>query len=702
MSRFGGIPVEDEPKKPRFSGVPVDAAPVEKRRRGLVETVRGLGQQTTRGVLSGFGDEVVGGARAVMDYASPDAWGSDAQSFPDKYAMYRDDERSSMKAFENDNPEVALAANVAGSFANPINRVAPAVGATGSIASRVGQAVARGTVEGGIEGLGAGEGSLENQLGSIGTGAATGGVLSGVLSGGGGFLGRAISNRRVDPSLIRDDGSFMPIHLADPEGGIGEFYRSTIGTIPYAKGVLKAQEKPIIDAATEEFENLTTQHIGQKASIKDLYKTRAERVDDLYRSNVDAIKTTKDAALPAAKKAAQDAGRAESQKFMQETYEQSLPAHALSALEGVNRSNPREVDEAISNWWTNNGFEEVKGNTFRWNNDVDTGLIDSIKTKLSEDPDLAIEAYKAIPGLESMAQKLRLAGGSNKTAIPQDFVNQMLDSTQISGINGDALMAIRNQFAKAANKGASGRSPRAIANEIDNMIRVQLGEIDPKLVTQFDDQIGKYTTALTLKNVLRKKKVRENMGQFTPSDWAGSASKFGGKGMSLKQPPLENLAISSNNAVNAAMDTTAVEKQIRDTAAQSLKQARLDKTTKKRGLALSKQVAEEALADSKRSGALAMSKQRLKQLNESATPNKVSPWSALASTAIVGAPISFGIGALPAGLAVGRALASPKAQIIAAGQHSKQAQLAEALRKGDMAKYTQILSRIAAGQVAGG
>jgi hypothetical protein len=100
---------------------------------------------------------------------------------------------------------------------------------------------------------------------------------------------------------------------------------------------------------------------------------------------------------------------------------------------------------------------------------------------------------------------------------------------------------------------------------------------------------------------------------------------------------------------------------------------------------------------------------RAKTLQSTLEKSKASPhhtaWSALASTAALSSLIP-GVGALPlvgigAGMGAGRALTTPAAQRFVAGQTSRQKQLAEALRKGDMAKYTQALSRFGAGQATG-
>ena len=72
-----------------------------------------------------------------------------------------------------------------------------------------------------------------------------------------------------------------------------------------------------------------------------------------------------------------------------------------------------------------------------------------------------------------------------------------------------------------------------------------------------------------------------------------------------------------------------------------------------------------------------------------------SSWSQVASTAILGAPFGFGLGAVPTGIAVANVLSKPSTQRLMAGQTSAQKRLAEALRSGRTARATRGLSRTA-------
>ena len=106
-----------------------------------LDSWRGVAQSLNKGFAPGFGDEFVGGARALIDGALPNSHfdlgeGSSnktnsmaelAAKFAKNYAMYRDDERDVTKQYEKENPKKALALNIIGGIASPVNRIAPGV-----------------------------------------------------------------------------------------------------------------------------------------------------------------------------------------------------------------------------------------------------------------------------------------------------------------------------------------------------------------------------------------------------------------------------------------------------------------------------------------------------------------------------------------------------------------------------------------------
>lgn len=486
--------------------------------------------------------------------------------------------------------------------------------------------------------------------------------------------------RRVAESLIQPDGSFKPIHLADQEGWRGALYRDTFGRIPFARRELLRQEAPFLEAANREVAQLTDDAALRADAIKSTYTTNTRAARDAHDAALDTIKADTASALPQVKRAAEQRAAANTAAWRGQKPAQALPAHAQGVLDGVDPTDIEAAGAAVQDWWLKNAFREVKDRPFEWRGDVDADLRQAIRAKLAADPDLALKASGVVGQIEGMVERLKRAGMTDNTgAVPQDFIEEMLKSTKITAIDGDALMAIRNTFATAANKGG-GRPPREIANEIDNMIRSQL---DDASRDAFNDTLDKYTTALTLTDLLRRPKVKERFGAFTEGEWNAAASKYGGKGMSTKQAPLVDETRNVNATTRRLADSDADVKAVREAGARRLKQARQQYRNRQRALDDAKRTATEALDADKRYGPLAKAKETLTHYKKSAVPQRVSPWSAIASTVAIPAVLGSagtGIGVLGAGVAGARLAATKNAQLLLAGQLPRQKILADALR----------------------
>jgi hypothetical protein len=386
---------------------------------------------------------------------------------------------------------------------------------------------------------------------------------------------------------------------------------------------------------------------------------------------------------------------------MREAAKESLPAHAQNALDDIDLNRGRDVKNAVSNWWNKNGFEEVKNQNFDWSGNVDSGLKKSLREKMSEDPELAIEAYNSISKIDGMVEKLKKAGiSTNQGLAPQDVMDEILSSQKITEIDGNALMAIRNQFAKAANRSQTGREPRAIASEIDALIRSQLPD---EARDQFDDQIKRYTTALTYADTMRGN-AADKAGAFTADEWRNTASKYGGKGLSLKEPPLSAKARTYAKAADSAADTGATEQAaLRRTLAQQKKAVTRKAGEKRRENVLSDRVLKRAIDERGKSGDLAVAATNAAELGRKTLTKDPQILSSLLTTGLAGEAIpSVGkktkAGNVIKGLGIGRALSSNIVQDTLAGQTKLQQMLANALRDQDFSTANLILSRGAAAQ----
>jgi hypothetical protein len=281
-----------------------------------------------------------------------------------------------------------------------------------------------------------------------------------------------------------------------------------------------------------------------------------------------------------------------------------------------------------------------------------------------------------------MTEALKALKTGNPEKVPA--VMEGLFSPKLK-LDGDALMEMRNVFARSANKTADpvkGRAYGRIKQKFDDMIRDQLREQGGDVaVDQFDDQIRRWTTQ---RNYLDSaKKAREFQGRFTPKQWIASSGKYGD-------------AATGSAPLQGQADTALI--QARE-AADRLKQVKADRPLQVREMDKLERgfEASDALAKAKKAQA------DLKGIPQGDT----SGLSSLLTTSAAGAPLASVIGglslgtlgaAVPAGIATGKALASRPAQNLFAGQTGWQRRLAQALREGDTAKYQRLLSRMAAQQ----
>lgn len=101
----------------------------------------------------------------------------------------KDEQRYLQKQLEEENPKLAMGAEVAGGLAMPFSFLkapAAAVKAGRALhrAKQAGTVLGEGAIQGGLSGLGSAEGSLEDRIASAGKGMAAGAVTSGLIAGG--------------------------------------------------------------------------------------------------------------------------------------------------------------------------------------------------------------------------------------------------------------------------------------------------------------------------------------------------------------------------------------------------------------------------------------------------------------------------------------------------------------------------------------
>ncbi len=139
-----------------------------------------------QGGTLGFGDEIGAAGKAAMNAitgVTGPLGGGSLSDIGEDYARNRDQLRSEFQKSAQANPKTALAANIAGSIANPINTMIPNVSAGKGLGSAIANAGTQGAAVGAVQGVGS---SDSNNIGGIARDAA---LSTGVGALGGGVGG---------------------------------------------------------------------------------------------------------------------------------------------------------------------------------------------------------------------------------------------------------------------------------------------------------------------------------------------------------------------------------------------------------------------------------------------------------------------------------------------------------------------------------
>ncbi|RKZ12058.1 hypothetical protein DRQ53_15280, partial [bacterium] len=509
-----------------------DIPPVEVEGEGLdLQDIRGFGGALLKGQLAGFGDEFVGGVRTGMEMLNPASYGEGTQDFADTYRMYRDDARASDKEFERENAGTALAANLVGGIASPINKVAPGMGTT-----RSGMA-GRGAVEGALAGYGESEDG--NVLRSTLTGAGFGGGVGGLIGTAGHLFKRAKGIEDLD-QVVDGEKRFKSLPLAADEDSLaGRIYRNTFGRSS-GGGKLRTQEQPWLGDAAEAVETerlaLDARRLdfdeaarGEKLDLAETTRVQkrslAEDVNQ-ERMNMDAQIDMLEAAelkpkqavpkLPKAVKAAKgDVRDAEPTRvFRRQAATESLPPKERGWFEGVDIDDPEMADDVIYDFWqSDDAFAMVKGRGFELDDELH-GYIKQVmetpesRSQLGEVVNVAKKRAKA-EGFDLKVSELNEEG--------EEIIRKMTDSEILEWafegqIDGTVLMELRNVFARGANSasGMSRGAQRKVASAFDKYIVRNID--DPE---DYFDHIAAYPNSLTHGKAVAGNKANAAGGRYT-------------------------------------------------------------------------------------------------------------------------------------------------------------------------------------------
>lgn len=656
---------------------------------GSLEDLQGFGQRLLKGQTFGFGDEIAGVGRAALDYVMPGGQGD--QSFGDRYRMYRDDARAVDERFAERNPATSFTTELAGNIVNPVSLIAPGIGATGKALPRASQAFARGGVEGAVYGLGEGQGSLEDQLQSAAIGGMTGSVTGGLVGGVGGLLGRGVSNRRIEPDLRQADGTFKPIHMAAPHTGLGRLYRSVLGVIPGARGELIRQQEPFLARAAAEVTEQEGKFAQDAANLDRLQWHRANDIDQTYGGQIrqvqDEVDAQKLADIAAADRVAAEAPRltqAEAQAQARRNAELQLNELRNAVPEGraeaITATGPAGFRQALEQ--VNAAYDEAWGavdGVMRGTLPAMESTVDVLGRELLDNERARLARF--------MTNAQRLADEGNYAAIDRDLRDMM-------GANLDNVPMLE------------------AARELRNILRTGLGEDARTALAAVDSRYPK----LLQEQAASATAVR-NGGLSaipTPDQRVAAAARVQGPRSTAAGDLGLDPAIYGelNPLVLPDVPPPKLPKAAgRVASANKLKDVRAAKAAAKAEADVLAKAEKQAMAEAEKKGPLGLARAAQKEAEASRIGDHASAFSQLSGTRIAGAGLAGGLmaGLLPVptaaavatGLVGGRGLASKTGQELVAGQTQWQKALAKALREGDTAKYTQLLSRFAAGRATG-
>ncbi|MDG1949632.1 MAG: hypothetical protein P8J32_02275 [bacterium] len=651
------------------------------------------------------------------------------------YADMRKTYDAKQDAFKERQPGAALAADIAGSVASPVNalKVAQAATKLGRGAQTVGRVATEGAV------YGAGEAKEGERLSGAATGAGGGLLAYGALRGAAKGVGtgvNALTSRKVAKPLVNEAGEFIPLTLAAEGDGVVEttiqrFYKGVISPI---SGSMKRQEEAIIRSPEELKEGLTkfAKQVDEglklaedkaAADVKLASDALQETGEELKRirtkqrdgtiaplsEKLEAIKKTK--ANQYVARATQQATQNQNARrsvFRDQAFASAMPAKAsaddiqrIGSIEDIGQR-----IRALDKMWAKDGYSMIKGKKIRvpanqFAKDISEGIL--------EDPVFKVLA----PDIGSSFKKNVL-----KTL---ESVDKFRDKS--GRIDGDALATIRSSlgtWASASSDYQLSRAYRMVQSKLDDVIKKQLTGDQLKA---FNKESGNWKSTVVLRDAVEStRNSAVKRGEFDETDWikaAGKNSKYDkryGTGPLVAQArTLESSLGTASKALAkratnlAKAQANMIEKEIashNNALKKSLKETEENIVKKKKQLAYSPEAQEELatlmMKENKLQQEINVVDAELKKLSNMRGPQNPSWFHGLAALGLLGGSVLSGtLAPLAAAAGVGATLATKPVQKAIAGQTATQEALQKLLKADATGATTDILSR-SLGRVGGG
>jgi len=516
------------------------------------------------GLTFNLSDEAWNGAEAAWESLTT---GRDlGEVYDEKKAIYKD----RIETARQNNPALALSAEIGGAFANPLNFV-------GKI-KNTGQLFGRAVGEGALAGFGSSE-SMDSALGDTFKGAAMGGGTTATLQGLGFAFNKLTKSKLED--LTDSAGNTIPITLARPldeEAPVSfaqQFYKDIVS--PSLGSPIRHKEKTYMSPFKKDLEVKKQSYNDAKDELNSVTSKAKQELTEAEAAASRALKSTKQevtvqgdelenalkapyiilkddvksgAVLSRATKVIKDSVETAQANFRLMAFDVSMPSfmrtpegeQALKLLH--NAEDPNKAFAVIQKVWSSKGFDVIKGRSY----DIDINKFSSNiakKVKGNADSNVAFETQ----------------GSLNSTI--KAYVDQIETAVVNGKVDGDLLSKIRSDlgsvsFNTATDSVSLGRSLvlKELKDEIESLIVPQLTK---KQADAFEADKKAWGAFKVLQHVVQKRSKGGEVGLFDAKDWGDSISSVNkyaagiGEG-ALRKESLEVVRVSK--AADAAVEKT--------------------------------------------------------------------------------------------------------------------------------------------------
>jgi len=649
------------------------------------------------------------------------------------YTEMRKTYDSQQEEFKRRQEGAALAADIAGAVVSPATYAATPLAIAGRL-GQTGSLAARAAAEGAV--YGAGEAGEEQRLQGAQAGAVSGLVGAGLVKGVTTVAVKSadiLSKRRVEGDLVDIDGDFVPITLAasDPKGAEGlihTFYRDVVAPSFGGKGIIKEQEEVILKKAEDYIEaqkafstkldegiKQKEQQIKQqmkdaenvlKEQGKELKTTKKQETGDKIaplKSKLQALKTGKAEEIVA--KAASDTRKvldARRFNFRNEAFINSFPEGSTSRdIENVLKiEDIGSRARALDNLWNTKGYSMIKNKTFRFKSGE---LEKNLEKALQNDSYFRVNTVD----IPSVMKVFGLA------------VEDVKFFKDPSGrVQGDLVSSLRSRIGTLANQATDPQNRRALYTLQDEIDKIMKSQLTDKQKKAFEKEAGKWKTTVVLREAIEGAQVDpKKRGYFNEADWITEVSRnnrwdsrYGTGPLNQTARVLEaNLKQAEKSVAKRASNLAKtkarlVEKEIKEhknKLASSLAKIDSGLSAKKVALSRNPQLASEIASDVSKKERLTseikiLDRDLIKLQELRASKNPTWYYTLAATGILAGLTTGGAVGAgTAAGIAygAGRALSTPTAQKIVAGQTPRQEKIQRILQSDATGRTAQILGQ---------